>query len=143
MLFNSALFLFFFPCVAALLYATPSQLRWVTLLLASILFYASWDYRYLVIIFAIAAVAYVYGHACQHLANGAARWALAGALVLILLPLAFFKYANFILGNLAPAFNAFGAAAPGPISSLILPLGVSFYTFQLLSYCLDVHAGRY
>ena len=64
------------------------------LLLASMLFYASWDYRYLVIIFAIAAVAYVYGHACRHLGNGAARWALAGALVLILLPLAFFKYAT-------------------------------------------------
>jgi len=143
MLFNSALFLFFFPCVSALLYVTPPQLRWVTLLLASILFYASWDYRYLVIIFAIATVAYVYGHACRRLSGKAARWALVCAITLILLPLAFFKYANFILGNLAPAFSAVGAAAPGPISSLILPLGISFYTFQLLSYCLDVHAGRY
>lgn len=143
MLFNSALFLFFFPCVSALLYVTPPQLRWVTLLLASILFYASWDYRYLVIIFAIATVAYVYGHACRRLPGKAARWALVCAITLILLPLAFFKYANFILGNLAPAFSAVGAAAHGPISSLILPLGISFYTFQLLSYCLDVHAGRY
>jgi alginate O-acetyltransferase complex protein AlgI len=143
MLFNSALFLFFFPCVAALLYVTPPQLRWVTLLLGSMLFYASWDYRYLVIIFAIVTVAYVYGHACRNLAGKPARWALAGAIALILLPLIFFKYANFILGNLAPAFNVFGAAAPKPISSLILPLGISFYTFQLLSYCLDVHAGRY
>jgi alginate O-acetyltransferase complex protein AlgI len=143
MLFNSALFFFFFPCVAALLYATPVWLRWTTLLLASTLFYATWDYRYLVIIFAIAAVAYIYGHACGHLAGRAARWALAGALVLILLPLGFFKYANFVLDNMAPAFHAFSAAAPRPISGLILPLGISFYTFQLLSYCLDIHAGRY
>jgi alginate O-acetyltransferase complex protein AlgI len=143
MLFNSALFLFFFPCVAALLYATPPRLRWVTLLLASMLFYASWDYRYLVIIFTIAIIAYVYGHTCRYLAGKPARWALASAIVLILLPLIFFKYANFILDNLAPAFSVFGAASPGRISSLILPLGISFYTFQLLSYCLDIHAGRY
>src|SRR5580658_2218477 len=143
MLFNSALFLFFFPCVAAFLYATPAQLRWVTLLVASMLFYASWNYRYLVIIFAIATVAYVYGHACRHLAGKPARWALASAIVLILLPLIFFKYANFILDDLAPAFSVFGAPSPGRISSLILPLGISFYTFQLLSYCLDIHAGRY
>jgi alginate O-acetyltransferase complex protein AlgI len=143
MLFNSALFLFFFPCVSALLYVTPPQLRWVTLLLASILFYASWDYRYLVIIFAIATVAHVFGHACRQLAGKTARWALACAIILVLLPLAFFKYANFVLGNLAPAFSAVGVAAPGPIPSLILPLGISFYTFQLLSYCLDIHAGRY
>src|SRR5580700_4649088 len=121
MLFNSALFLFFFPCVAALLYATPPRLRWVTLLLASMLFYASWDYRYLVIIFTIAIVAYVYGHTCRYLAGKPARWALASAIVLILLPLIFFKYANFILDNLAPAFSVFGAASPGRISSLILP----------------------
>jgi D-alanyl-lipoteichoic acid acyltransferase DltB (MBOAT superfamily) len=143
MLFNSALFLFFFPCVAALLYVTPPRLRWVTLLVASMLFYASWDYRYLVIIFAIAAVAYVYGHACRNLAGKPARWALASAIVLILLPLIFFKYANFILDNLAPAFSVFGTPSPGRISSLILPLGISFYTFQLLSYCLDIHTGRY
>ena len=130
MLFNSALFLFFFPCVAALLYTTPAQLRWVTLFIASMLFYASWDYRYLVIIFAIAAVAYVYGHACRHLDGKPARWALASAIILILLPLIFFKYVNFILDNLAPAFNVFGAAAPKTISSLILPLGISFYTFR-------------
>jgi len=107
------------------------------------LFYACWDYRYLVIIFAIAAVAYAYGHASRHLSGRAARWALTGALVLILLPLAFFKYTNFILSNLAPAFNAFGAAPHGQIAGLILPLGISFYTFQLLSYCLDIYAGRY
>ena len=75
MLFNSTLFLFFFPCVVVILYVTPSRLRWVTLLLASILFYASWDYRYLIIIFAIATIAYVYGHASRHLHGRAARWA--------------------------------------------------------------------
>ena len=100
MLFNSALFLFFFPCAAALLYATPTWLRWVTLLLASMLwqFLALGRYRdILVIIFAIAAVAYVYGHACQHLANGAARWALAGFTPCTDLAAArfFVKYAQF------------------------------------------------
>jgi alginate O-acetyltransferase complex protein AlgI len=143
MLFNSALFLFFFAGVAAVFYATPPRLRWVVLLLASIIFYASWDYRYLLIIFAIAGVAYVFGHARQRLSDGSGRWALAAAIVLILLPLAFFKYANFILGNAAPVFATLGVGLPHQIAGIILPLGISFYTFQLLSYCIDVHAGRY
>jgi alginate O-acetyltransferase complex protein AlgI len=143
MLFNSALFLFFFPGVAVVYYATQTRLRWMVLFLASAVFYASWDYRYLFIIFAIAAIAYVYGHARQHLAGAAARRALAVAILFILLPLAFFKYANFILDNLAPILGALGLGTPRPIAGIVLPLGISFYTFQLLSYCLDVHAGRY
>jgi alginate O-acetyltransferase complex protein AlgI len=143
MLFNSALFLFFFVGVAGVFYATPPRLRWVVLFAASIVFYASWDYRYLLIIFAIASVAYIFGHARQRLKGPSGRWALATAIVLILLPLAFFKYANFILANLAPGFDTLGLPLPGRISGLILPLGISFYTFQLLSYCIDVHTGRY
>lgn len=143
MLFNSALFLFFFAGVAAAFYATPARFRWAVLLLASIIFYASWDYRYIVIIFVIASVAYIYGHSRQHLTGRRAQYALAAAISLILLPLIFFKYINFILDNLAPGFNALGLAAPDRIVGIVLPLGISFYTFQLLSYCLDVHAGRY
>jgi alginate O-acetyltransferase complex protein AlgI len=143
MLFNSALFLFFFVGVAAAYYAAPARWRWAVLLIASMIFYASWDYRYLVIIFAIATVAYTYGHGRQYLTGRAARWALATAIVLILLPLAFFKYANFILGNLTLVLGAFNLSAPEQISGIVLPLGISFYTFQLLSYCCDVHAGRY
>lgn len=143
MLFNSALFLFFFAGVAAVYYAARPRLRWAVLLIASMIFYACWDYRYLVIIFAIASVAYAYGHGRQYLADPTSRWALAATIVLILLPLAFFKYVNFILDNLAPVLGAFGLGAPGRISGIVLPLGISFYTFQLLSYCFDVHAGRY
>jgi alginate O-acetyltransferase complex protein AlgI len=124
-------------------YATHAHLRWAVLLLASMVFYASWDYRYLAIILALATIAYVYGHARQHLAGAAARLALVAAILLILLPLVFFKYANFILDNLAPAFGALGLETPGRIAGIVLPLGISFYTFQLLSYCFDVHARRY
>lgn len=143
MLFNSALFLFFFVGVAAVYYAAPARLRWAVLLVASMIFYGSWDYRYLAIIFAIATIAYAYGHGRQYVADPTSRWALAAAIVVILLPLAFFKYANFILDNLSPVFGGFGVGAPGRISGIVLPLGISFYTFQLLSYCCDVRAGRY
>src|SRR5580704_6058065 len=143
MLFNSALFLFFFAGVAAALYATPPTLRWIVLFVASIIFYASWDYRYLLIIFAIAAVAYVFGHCRQHLDESSGRWALAITVILILLPLAFFKYANFFLANVGPLFGPLGSSLPNQIRGIVLPLGISFYTFQLLSYCVDVHTGRY
>jgi alginate O-acetyltransferase complex protein AlgI len=140
MLFNSALFLFFFAAVAAIFHATPPRWRWIVLLAASMVFYAAWDYRFLAVVFAVAVVAFGYGH---YGARRGGRWTLAAAIVLILMPLAFFKYANFILTNLTPVFSAAGATGPDPIAGLILPLGISFYTFQLLSYCLDVHAGRY
>jgi|HubBroStandDraft_6_1064221.scaffolds.fasta_scaffold34431_2 alginate O-acetyltransferase complex protein AlgI len=140
MLFNSVLFLFFFALVAAVFHSTPAKWRWIVLLAASMVFYAAWDYRFLAVVFAVAVVAFGYGHYGARIGG---RWTLAAAIVLILTPLAFFKYANFMLTNLAPVFDTVGATAPDPIAGLILPLGISFYTFQLLSYCLDVHAGRY
>lgn len=142
MLFNSALFLFFFAVVAPVVWLAPARWRWAVLFVASMVFYASWDYRYLAIIFVIALVAYVYSRAAPRLSRRAGRWVLAAAIVAILLPLAFFKYANFLLGNLAPAFHVFGYSESWRVAGLILPLGISFYTFQVLSYVLDVHGGR-
>src|SRR5215471_16032916 len=140
MLFNSALFLFFFAAVAAVFYLTPSRRRWLVLFVASMLFYAAWDYRFLAIVFVAAIVAYGYGH---YAARCGGHGGLIAAVILILLPLGYFKYANFILATLAPGFDAVGVAAPAPLTGLILPLGISFYTFQLLSYCFEVRSGRY
>lgn len=139
MLFNSALFLLFFAVVATVFYATPSRFRWLVLFGASMLFYAAWDYRFLVIVFSLTWVAFVYGH-------WGVRWGrvgLATAVVLILLPLVYFKYANFLIGNTAPLISRLGLSPPSPIVGLLLPLGISFYTFQLLSYCFEVWSGRY
>jgi alginate O-acetyltransferase complex protein AlgI len=140
MLFNSALFLFFFAAVAAAFHLAPAHRRWLVLFAASMLFYAAWDYRFLAIVFLLAVVAFVYGH---YGARTGGRGTLVAAVILILMPLAYFKYSNFILASLAPVFDVLGATPPGPIAGLILPLGISFYTFQLLSYCFDVRAGRY
>ena len=143
MLFNSALFLFFFGAVAGLVWATPARLRWCVLLIASIVFYASWDYRYLPVVFWVAAVGYAYGRFGVRLDGASGHRMISLAIVLILLPLVFFKYANFLVGNLAPVFAAVGLTTPRPLTGVVLPLGISFYTFQILSYCLDVRAGRY
>src|ERR1700721_3027004 len=143
MLFNSALFLFLFAAVAGAVWVTPPRMRWCVLFVASIVFYASWNYRYLPIIFWVAGVGYVYARVGTRLDGAGGRRAIALAIVLILLPLVFFKYANFIIANLARAIAALGFARPGPLVGIVLPLGISFYTFQILSYCLDVRAGRY
>lgn len=142
MLFNSVLFFAFFGFVVIFVYLVPSRFRWIVLFIASVIFYSSWNYRYLVIIFAVASVAYAYGRLSERISVRQQQWALGASVALILLPLAFFKYANFILDNLHPVFTAFGLSQPERLTGLILPLGISFYTFQVLSYCLDVRSGR-
>lgn len=139
MLFNSALFIIFFCIVAAVFYSTPPRLRWLVLFAASMIFYAAWDYRFLVIFFVLGGTAFAYGHYGVRLG----RLALVVTIALLLTPLAYFKYANFFLANVGPVFSHFGMTAPPPIANIILPLGVSFYTFQLLAYCFDVRAGRH
>ncbi|CCG41402.1 MBOAT family O-acyltransferase [Magnetospirillum molischianum] len=139
MVFNSVEFGFFFIFAWIIFVATPQQWRWGTLLGASAIFYAAWDWRYLGLIMGLAFIAFVYGR-CQHFVT---RKLTALAVFIILIPLIFIKYSNFIVDILLEIEIFFGERDPhfDPLS-LILPLGISFYTFQLLSYCLDVRAGR-
>jgi alginate O-acetyltransferase complex protein AlgI len=144
MLFFTAKFLLFFAVVFALYWLTPWQRVRVWLLLAaSFVFYASWDWRLAVLICATTAADYV-------IARGMDAWAdprrrkllLAASLVMNLGLLAYFKYANFFLHSLEEAVRAAGAAASLPVLRVLLPIGISFYTFEAINYTIDVYRRR-
>jgi alginate O-acetyltransferase complex protein AlgI len=143
MLFNSLAFLVFFPVVVALYFATPYRLRWILLLAASYYFYASWKPEYLLLI--IFSTLVDYGAA---LGMGAARSQARRTAFLVLslcsnLGLLFaFKYFNFFNEATREVFDRLNIFYGVPAFEVLLPVGISFYTFQTLSYSIDVYRGR-
>lgn len=140
MLFNSIHYLFFFPVVMLLYFALPLRFRNGMLLIASYYFYMSWIPRYAVLI--LFSTASTYAAACLIDAMTSRRKrtaALAANIAVNLLILAVFKYSSFIV-ELTNAFLAgIGADANLAAPSLLLPVGISFYTFQSLGYSIDVY----
>jgi alginate O-acetyltransferase complex protein AlgI len=136
MLFGSPVFLFaFLPLVLALSLALPRRLRNGMLLLASLVFYAWGEPRFVLVMVASLAGNYVFGRLVDRAARAgrSARPALALAVAFNLGLLAWFKYAGFL-------WQLAGAAVPLPeLEPIPLPIGISFFTFQALSYVIDVH----
>ncbi len=142
MVFSSLLFLFrFFPAAFLLYYLTPRRLKNFVLLLLSLVFYAWGEPRYVAIMFLSIAIDYTAGRGIEWFrargGKAGPRLCLAFSLCGNLGLLAFFKYSNFILEN-------FSAVTGLPVTPLAvtLPLGISFYTFQTLSYTIDVYRGN-
>jgi alginate O-acetyltransferase complex protein AlgI len=142
--FFSREFLLFFAVVFILYWATPwHRLRVWLLLAASFVFYASWDWRLAILISATTAADYV-------IARGMEAWTLPrrrkllllGSLVMNLGLLCYFKYANFFLASLDRGLHAAGASVSMPVLRVILPIGISFYTFEAINYTVDVYRGR-
>ncbi|MFO7973092.1 MAG: MBOAT family protein [Candidatus Hydrogenedentota bacterium] len=144
MLFNSVEFLVFFPCVCALYFALPYRWRWVLLLAASYYFYAAWKPEYLVLIFASTAVDYAAGFVMGKTDRRRIR---IGALLASLgcnLGLLFtFKYFNFFNESLGAVLAWLGSEYTAPDLDVVLPVGISFYTFQTLSYTIEVFKGTH
>jgi alginate O-acetyltransferase complex protein AlgI len=142
MLFHSATFAAFITVVFGLyvLLRGSGARKWL-LLAASYLFYAHWDWRYVSLLALSTGVDFVAGHRIHAAAGlrGRRGWLLV-SLGTNLGLLAFFKYGNFLLANLAPAFAALGVERPELPGEI--PVGISFYTFQTLSYSIDVYLGR-
>ena len=139
MLFTSIEFFVFLPIVFALYWLLRRQLRWQNLLVvaASYLFYGWWDWRFLLLIAFTSACSYASG-----LWIGSNRWhktALWGNIILNLAILGLFKYYDFFAVELA---NLLGCSGDSVMLHLILPVGISFYTFQALSYSIDVYRGK-
>ncbi|MGX8698859.1 MAG: MBOAT family O-acyltransferase, partial [bacterium] len=126
MSFRSGAFLLFLPAVAALYRAMPRGGRWALLLAASLWFYGSWDWRYLPLLLGVTLLSWLCGRGIAGARRGR-RFFLALALAGSLGTLFLFKYADFFLGT--------GL-------SLVLPVGISFYTFQTLSYVIDIYRGE-
>jgi alginate O-acetyltransferase complex protein AlgI len=143
LLFHSFAFLVFFPVVAALFFATPARHRWVLLLGASYYFYAAWKPEYLVLIVASTLVDYLVGlRLGAETAPRKRRAWLAVSLVANLGILFAFKYANFFGASVQAAFRATNVMLAVPRLEVLLPVGISFYTFQTLSYTIDLYRGE-
>jgi D-alanyl-lipoteichoic acid acyltransferase DltB (MBOAT superfamily) len=141
--FNSIQFLLFFPFVVTLFFVVPHRWRWMLLLGASYMFYASWNPKYIVVLLAVTMIGYLSGLSLEHDAFQTRKRIIAivslSAIVGILF---FFKY--FELSNRAihAVFEQLGMLHLIRGFNLSLPLGISFFTFQTMSYILDVYRGK-
>ncbi|MEO5766969.1 MAG: MBOAT family protein [Polyangia bacterium] len=142
MVFSSTLFCFLFlPLVLALYHLGPRRLRNGVLLLASLLYYCWGEPNFLPILAAVVAANYVFGLLLSMASDPRRRKLLVGmAVALDLGVLAYFKYARFIVG-IAVNVSALlpGAHHPFAVPEITLPLGISFFTFHVLSYVIDIY----
>ena len=142
MTFNSFEFLIFYPIVALLYFVLPKKLRWPMLLIASYYFYAFYQAELLFLIIGTTAVSWAMSFAIERTDK---RWVkrlcLTVTLVVCFGVLFFYKYANFLVGSVVSIVNLLGGSAPTIIVNTVLPVGISFYTFQTLSYVIDVYRG--
>ncbi len=146
MLFNSIDFAIFLPVVFILYwFATNNNLKLQNFLIvaASYLFYGWWDWRFLSLILFSTLVDYTIGKKLREEKNQTKRKVLLWTSILINLGfLGFFKYYNFFLDNFVTAFSFFGQEIKSNSLNIILPVGISFYTFQTLSYTIDVYKRK-
>ena len=143
MLFNSIEFVYFLPVVIILYYLTPHKFRWMLLLIASYFFYMSWRVEYIFLIIASTLVDYISGLRMAKLPTRKARVPYLVLSLFTNLGLLFaFKYFNFFSGSLNLVFSTFSLSAHIPYFDVLLPVGISFYTFQTLSYSIDVFYGK-
>jgi D-alanyl-lipoteichoic acid acyltransferase DltB (MBOAT superfamily) len=122
----------------------PRPLPWKLFMIgASYVFYAWWDVRFIWLLAGVSAIAQIGGLAVsrQHM-EGRKRVAMAVGVGITLLPLLYFKYYGFFSVNVTNAASALGLTAHLPLLLLVLPVGVSFFTFMAISYIVDIYRGR-
>jgi len=143
MLFNTLPFLLFFAVVLVLFYASPQRWRLGILLLSSFYFYLSFVPLYLIVPLSIIAVDYVFALKIekQSTETGKNRYFIA-ALIFNVGLLVFFKYFNFLSANLNSFLSGMQLHDPIPLLTWVLPIGISYYIFQSISYLVDVKNER-
>jgi alginate O-acetyltransferase complex protein AlgI len=139
MLFNSFQYWIFFFIVAALFYSVPFRFGKILLLLASYVFYMWWDPRFIVLILTSTVVDYWLGLWLEVASGRRKKVLLAVSLIVNLGLLGFFKYYDFFAGSLAGLLHI---PASSVVLQIVLPVGISFYTFASLSYTFDVYWGK-
>ncbi len=139
MVFSSLLFLFrFIPIVLILYFIAPRKLKNAVLFFSSLVFYAWGEPVYVVLMLFSTVVDYTHGMLVDKLRNkgqdGKAKLVVASSMIINLALLGFFKYSDFLIGSIN---SVFGTSIP--LLNLALPIGISFYTFQTMSYTVDVY----
>lgn len=148
MLFNSIEFLLFLPVVFCLYWFVTNRnlrLQNALVILASYVFYGAWDWRFLGLIFLSSLVDFLIGRQMGALPEEAERqrkWLLRLSLLVNLGLLGVFKYYNFFTDSLIDLLTSIGVEANFRTLHIILPVGISFYTFQTLSYTIDIYRGK-
>ena len=145
MLFNSLDFAIFLPLVFIIFWILNGQLKAQNffLLIASYIFYGWWDWRFLLLIIFSTIVDYSIGVLLAKEKKNRRRKSLLWTSIIVNLGLlGFFKYYNFFLDNFISAFSFFGSEINTNSLNIILPVGISFYTFQTLSYTIDIYKDK-
>lgn len=151
MLFNSLQFLIFFPIVVTLYFAVPQKCKQPWLLLASYYFYMCWNAKYALLILLSTVITYASGILIDHIRQGEYDTEKEKKLKNLVVALSFlsnlgilfyFKYINFAMDTLAKTMRIFHVQLNLPVVDVLLPVGISFYTFQALSYTMDVYRGE-
>lgn len=149
MLFNSLEFLIYFPTVVLLYFLLPYRLRWIWLLTASYFFYMNWNPKYAVLMGISTLITYFSGlliEKSNQEKNKEKRekekkiWVILSFSANLLI-LFFFKYFNFLTENIVYIFSKLNIEIEVSRFNILLPVGISFYTFQALSYTMDVYRG--
>ncbi|QFY41384.1 MBOAT family protein [Candidatus Methylospira mobilis] len=142
MLFNSWEFLIFFPLVVVLFYCLPDRHRWKLLLFSSCLFYMAFIPYYILILFATIVVDYFAGIQIERSTGRTRVFYLFASIVTTCMILFFFKYFDFVARNVSWISNVWGIGITMNPLGLVLPIGLSFHTFQSLSYVIEVYRGK-
>lgn len=142
MLFNSIEFAIFFPIVTGLFFALPHRFRWILLLAASCYFYMAFIPKYILILLLTILVDYVAGLLISRSSGKRRQLWLILSIVTNVGILAFFKYFNFLNDNIRAIADSLSLHYPIPALSIILPIGLSFHTFQSMSYTIEVYRGH-
>ena len=151
MLFNSLQFLIFFPIVAIIYYVIPEKYRYLWLLEASYYFYMGWNPKYALLLLFTTIVTYSSGLLIDYVTNNITdstrktmyrKLVVAFSFICNLGVLFFFNYLNLASGILSKLFSLLHISLSMPSFDILLPVGISFFTFQALSYTMDVYRGE-
>ncbi len=143
MLFNSFQFLVFFPVVVTIYFLLPHKFRWLHLLIASCVFYAAFIPAYILILAATIIIDYYAGIMIGRSAGKRRKWYLVLSIVANVSILCVFKYYNFFVENINALIHQLGMTTYDlPYWHIILPIGLSFHTFQAMSYTIEVYRGK-
>lgn len=142
MLFNSIEFLIFFSIVVPLYFVLPHRFRWLMLLCASCVFYMFFVPSYILILLITISIDYLAAIYIYRTTGYTKKLLLIVSIVSTCFILFIFKYIDFALGSLNSILSFTGSGSPIPLLRIVLPIGLSFHTFQSLSYVVEVYRGR-
>jgi len=140
LIFTSYTYVFFLTAVFLIHWSLPSLWRKPFLITASYLFYCTWKWEYGFLLLGVSLFNWAYAR--WMLSRVESMWALAVGIAVNLIPLLYFKYTGFFFSNAVATANIFGAGWHPRIPDIILPLGISFFTFQGIAYLVDVASGE-